>query len=273
MALSKMRYKGFKFPNNPETSSFDCDRSYAKHKYPQLTGSELEDFGPNAMIISGSGEFFGDNAYTYWNNLLTEYNKPGVGSVYHPVFKYVTRGLMTRLKADLEPKSNYVKYSFEIVADGAPSITKTDVTATTNKVVSSADGIQVGDVVNFTGTKHYSSSGSGATGYTCKPGKAKVTDINKSGAHPYHLIHINGGGSTVYGWVDAKYINSKVTSTKDTTQNKHVHVVVSGETLSGICASYSKRYGVSINWRNIASYNKLKNPNDINIGQKITIVW
>ena len=24
-----------------------------------------------------------------------------------------------------------------------------------------------------------------------------------NGKHPYHLIHISGGGSTVYGWVDA----------------------------------------------------------------------
>ena len=60
---------------------------------------------------------------------------------------------------------------------------------------------QVGDTVDFTGTRHYVSS-SGNTGYACKPGKAKVTQTY-NGKHPYHLIHISGGGSTVYGWVDA----------------------------------------------------------------------
>ncbi len=60
---------------------------------------------------------------------------------------------------------------------------------------------KVGDIVEFTGTRHYVSS-NGNTGYTCKPGKAKVTQTY-NGKHPYHLIHISGGGSTVYGWVDA----------------------------------------------------------------------
>lgn len=60
---------------------------------------------------------------------------------------------------------------------------------------------KVGDIVEFTGTRHYVSS-NGSTGYTCKPGKAKVTQTY-NGKHPYHLIHISGGGSTVYGWVDA----------------------------------------------------------------------
>lgn len=49
----------------------------------------------------------------------------------------------------------------------------------------------------------YRSSYTGAAGFTCKPGKAKVTAINKTGAHPYHLVAVGGGGSTVYGWVDA----------------------------------------------------------------------
>lgn len=60
----------------------------------------------------------------------------------------------------------------------------------------------VGDTVTFTGTKHYVSSNA-VNGSTCKPGKAKVTAIAKNGKHPYHLIKVTGGGSTVYGWVDA----------------------------------------------------------------------
>lgn len=63
----------------------------------------------------------------------------------------------------------------------------------------------VGDVVNFTGTKHYVSSNS-TNGKTCKPGKAKVTAVAKSGKHPVHLVRVSGGGSTVYGWVDTAFI-------------------------------------------------------------------
>ena len=59
----------------------------------------------------------------------------------------------------------------------------------------------VGDIVTFTGTKHYTSSNA-TSGPPCKPGKAKVTQAF-NGKHPYHLIAVKGGGSTVYGWVDA----------------------------------------------------------------------
>ena len=60
----------------------------------------------------------------------------------------------------------------------------------------------MGSVVTFTGTKHYISS-MAVNGKSCKPGEAKVTAVAKSGKHPYHLIKVPGGGSTVYGWVDA----------------------------------------------------------------------
>lgn len=69
---------------------------------------------------------------------------------------------------------------------------------------SPSGAIAVGDIVNFTGSKHYLSSRS-KTGGACKPGIAKVTKIHGLGtdAHPYHLVRIAGSGSTVYGWVDA----------------------------------------------------------------------
>lgn len=62
--------------------------------------------------------------------------------------------------------------------------------------------VRVGDIVTFTGSKHYVSANA-ANGPACKPGKAKVTKIHKGGKHPYHLVRVSGGGSTVWGWVDA----------------------------------------------------------------------
>lgn len=73
----------------------------------------------------------------------------------------------------------------------------------------SASGLKVGDVVNFTGSKHYASANA-VTGAACKPGKAKITKIYQPGKnkHPYHLIAVSDGGSTVYGWVDADDIQA-----------------------------------------------------------------
>lgn len=62
---------------------------------------------------------------------------------------------------------------------------------------------KIGDIVNFTGNKHYSNANASA-GSSCKGGNAKITNIYQLGKskHPYHLVRISGRGSTVSGWVD-----------------------------------------------------------------------
>ena len=67
---------------------------------------------------------------------------------------------------------------------------------------------KVGAVVEFVGTRHYISAND-TNAKTCKPGKAKVTQVY-NGIHPYHLIAIRGGGSTVYGWVDAEDVRGNI---------------------------------------------------------------
>lgn len=85
-------------------------------------------------------------------------------------------------------------------------------TPSTGEAAGSTADIKVGDVVEFTGTKHYVSS-TAKTASSCKPGKAKVTALAKGKAHPYHLIAVSGGGSTVYGWTDAADIKTSSSST------------------------------------------------------------
>lgn len=85
-------------------------------------------------------------------------------------------------------------------------------TPSTGETTGSTADIKVGDVVEFTGTKHYVSA-TATSASSCKPGKAKVTAIAKGKAHPYHLIAVSGGGSTVYGWTDAADIKTSSSST------------------------------------------------------------
>lgn len=59
----------------------------------------------------------------------------------------------------------------------------------------------VGDIVYFIGRYHYTSS-RGNEKYVATPGPARITAINLSGNHQYHLVHTTGE-SNVYGWVDA----------------------------------------------------------------------
>lgn len=66
--------------------------------------------------------------------------------------------------------------------------------------VKGASEFKVGDVVLFKGRTHYTSS-KGTVGTAAKAGKAKITNIAAGAAHPYHVVHTDGG-SNVYGWVD-----------------------------------------------------------------------
>lgn len=264
--LNSMRYKSFTWDYNPATCTYSCQRSYAAHKYPELSGVELEDMDVNEVIITGNGEFFGPNAYTNWLRLNAEFRTFGPGPFYHPIFTDVTQALMTKLQAEMEPRDDYVVYSFEIVGDMTiPSVS----TPTVIQQAPSASGggniyrqIKVGDIVTLTGYAYYTSYGATPRSAYKNGVKYTVTYTNYNGTHPIHC------GSL--GWCrleDVKLDGATGTTTGATTgaTNDVVYTVKSGDTLSGICS----RYGA--NWKNVASYNGLKNPNLIYPGQKIKI--
>lgn len=68
------------------------------------------------------------------------------------------------------------------------------------------DAYEIGEVVQFNGGKHYTSSNA-EKGYICLPGKARVSQYAKGAKHPYHLVSVEGGGSSVYGWTDTRDIS------------------------------------------------------------------
>lgn len=257
--LSSMKYKSFTWKHNPATCAYSCDRSYVSHKYPGINGAELEDMGTGAITITGDGEFFGSDAYSNWVKLNKEFEKAKPGVVSHPVFTNVTRGLLTKLQAKMEPRENYVSFSFEIVSDTVMN----DI----NKPLKSSGGssndgggsnsqIKVGDVVILTGYAYYDSYGRTPRSAYKNGVKYTVTYVNYKGSHPIHC------GSL--GWCrlqDVKLANGN----SNNTGGDIVYTVKSGDTLSEICAKYGA------NWKKVAEYNKLKNPHLIFPNQKIKI--
>lgn len=109
---------------------------------------------------------------------------------------------------------------------------------------------KVGDVVNFTGSKHYTSA-QAASGVTCRPGKAKVTQVSKGAKHPYHLIH-EGSESNVYGWVDAADIAGA--SASGQTSAARTYTVRKGDSLWAIAA---KQLGDGTRYKEIKTLNGL----------------
>ena len=153
-------------------------------------------------------------------------------------------------------KLPYVTYTGESISTpstGSGTTTKPGTGATTT-----AGDLKVGDIVEFTGDTHYTNSNA-ATGVKCKPGTAKITSIAKGAKHPYHLITEAGGGSTVYGWVDAADIA--------TSGGEEVYTVVAGDTLWGIA---QKKLGSGARWQEISKLNGLTS-STIVVGQKLKI--
>lgn len=141
---------------------------------------------------------------------------------------------------------------------------------------------KVGDTVNFTGTRHYVASTSDK-GYSCKPGKAKVTIIASGTKHPYHLIKVAGGGSTVYGWVNASDIEGVGSSTTKTASVSNTRAATSapaaktytvkkGDSLWAITKRYTGN-GARYNELYNANRSIIKNPNLIYPGQVLTLPW
>ena len=118
----------------------------------------------------------------------------------------------------------------------------------------------VGDLVQFTGCLHYTSSYSGGVAKACKAGVAKVTNVSKGKPHPYHLQAVAGKGSTVYGWVNEADIAGLASGTTQKT-----YKVVKGDNLTKI----AKKYGTTVDV--LVKLNGIKNKNLITVGQIIKL--
>lgn len=257
--LNSMRYKDFVWDYNPATCTYSCERTYVAHKYPELAGVELEDMDINQIVVSGKGEFFGPNAYSNWLKLNAVFKTFGPGAFYHPIFTDAKHGLMTKLQADMEPRDDYIAYSFEIVCGVTvneiytPSVIQQNAHNT-----SSSTQIKVGDVVILTGYAYYDSYGKTPRSAYKNGVKYTVTYTNYKGTHPIHC------GSLGWCTLDSvKLVNSS--NTPSSTTNDVEYIVKDKDTLSKICA----RYGAD--WKKVAEYNGLKNPHLIYVNQKIKI--
>lgn len=114
-----------------------------------------------------------------------------------------------RLNGDIRTFRSQCAYYWWVDArkfNGYGNAVKPPVSSSDTPAIGAAPSLdlKVGDIVNFIGTEHYYSANASKPSI-CKPGKAKVTQIY-NGKHPYQLVHVKGGGSTVYGWVNEKDI-------------------------------------------------------------------
>lgn len=135
-----------------------------------------------------------------------------------------------------------------VVLDNGPKA-EVGVSGAGSSQSNSSTAYKVGDVVPFTGTKHYTSANASSS-KPCKPGQARITAISEGSKHLYHVIHIDST-SNVYGWVDAADISG---TSAGSTASAKTHTVMKGDTLSAIAS----KYGTTVT--KIVEANKSKYP-------------
>lgn len=105
-------YKTFVWPTNPHTYREVCSREPV-----YLTSNGITNFvSMSAMrrVITGSGAFFGEDAFTRFKELMKLFEDSTTGLLDHPVWG---QRLCYFTKLDLlqEPREDYVSYSFEFM--------------------------------------------------------------------------------------------------------------------------------------------------------------
>lgn len=183
------------------------------------------------------------------------------------VGNFTTATQVTTLKKSglFEAKIAYVSQAKTPVYDGDVLVTKTKghtvivVSGNPRTKNKSKSEYKVGDIVNFTGCLHYTSSSKQGVAKSCKAGLAKITAKSANNPHPYHLIAVvgKGKGSTVYGWVNEGDIAGK--------SSGNIYTVNSGDTLSKIANKYHTTVDV------LVALNGIKDKNLLRVGQTIIL--
>ena len=121
--MANLSFGTFTWPNDPECYEESCVREpvYSQTEDGRTVFSSM---GPVKRTITGSGAFFGSNAYNSFKSLLALVSQEKPASLVHPIWG--TRSVfLTELKSTMEPRENYVAYSFTFrEADSSGAIPK-----------------------------------------------------------------------------------------------------------------------------------------------------
>ena len=107
--MDKLRYKTFVWPTNPHTYVEETSR---EPKYTTLDGvAYFDSMGELKRTITGSGTFYGPDAYTEFKKLQKLFEDKTAGNLEHPIWG-IRYCYFTGLELTQEPKENVVSYKF-----------------------------------------------------------------------------------------------------------------------------------------------------------------
>ena len=106
-----MTFKSFVWPHNPRVYTITYERKMAVYKVP-FGRHYLQSLGQTRRVFKGEGEFVGQGAYDKFKELATLFYEESPGVLVHPVW-VATTAWFVGLEVEQEPRSDYVRYSFE----------------------------------------------------------------------------------------------------------------------------------------------------------------
>ena len=101
-----LSYKTFVWPQNPHTYREVAIRT------PEYGEVYFKGMSALKRTITGSGVFYGPDAYTQYLKLQKLAEEVNAGNLEHPIFG-IRYCYLTMLEVTQEPKENYVSYRFE----------------------------------------------------------------------------------------------------------------------------------------------------------------
>lgn len=115
MNLNAMKYKNYVWTYNPSTINVSVVRDLKEISIP-FKGSIIQDFGREKRVVSGQGQFFGEDCFNQYDALFEVFKQGGSGYLSLPgmdSFLAVFREL--EVTGDVMP--NVINYSFEFWED------------------------------------------------------------------------------------------------------------------------------------------------------------
>lgn len=115
--MANLSFGSFVWPNDPERYEEKCTREpiYTQNDDGTRTFAGMS---PAKRTISGSGVFYGAGAYTNFKTLQAFLGQAASLNLIHPVWG-TRRVYLTELTSSMEPRDDYVAYTFTFLEIGS----------------------------------------------------------------------------------------------------------------------------------------------------------
>lgn len=124
MNLNIMRYKNYVWPHNPSNIEVSVTRDLREINIP-FKGSLIQDYGQEKRIVSGSGQFFGEDCIDQFESLFTIFKQNGSGYLVLPgITPFLAIFSELHLIGNTMP--NIINYEFEFWEDLSSNIVSVD---------------------------------------------------------------------------------------------------------------------------------------------------